>query len=45
MTIDILSLMALPRHQRRALAKINHIKRIAGSHKPYVKKENQKATR
>jgi len=32
--MELFSAMALPRHERRKLAKINGMKRIAGSTKP-----------
>lgn len=32
--IDLMSLMGMNRHARRALAKVNHVKKIGGSMKP-----------
>ena len=43
--VDLLDVMRLPRHLRRAMAKINGVKKIPGSQKPYVKKENKEASR
>lgn len=38
--IDLMSLMGMNRHARRALAKANHVKKIGGSMKP-IRNENK----
>lgn len=40
--IDLMALMALPRKERRRLAKLNGIARIAGSNTPYVNEAKRK---
>lgn len=35
--LDMLSVMSMTRSERRRLAKVNGIKKIAGSNKPFVK--------
>lgn len=39
--LTLMVAMQLPRHERRKLARLNGIEKIAGSSTPYVKKERK----
>lgn len=38
---DLMAITGMNRHQRRALVKVNHVKKIAGTNRPIM---NEKAT-
>lgn len=42
--LDLMSMMGMNRHERRALARVNRIKNIRGSNKPFVRKANATGT-
>lgn len=41
--ISLLAIMGMNRHERRALAKLNDIKKIAGKNTPYAKSKREEA--